>query len=152
MASRGLAARRRDIGGCARGCTGVRSATSTYGTAGRLVHYAFGSSMGALYGGLVSAGNIRPFGTGVGFGAGLWAIADETLVPLAGLSEPSTRYPLKTHLYALSSHLVYGLSLDLARTLALQLSSRGVNVDQLRSGIRDITERVSDRVRSVSAA
>jgi putative membrane protein len=93
--------------------------------AGQMIHYAFGSTMGAAYGGLVSVSGMNRPGSGVLFGVALWAIADEMLVPALKLSEPSTRYPIKTHLYALSSHLIYGLTLDAVQLLSRSAISRG---------------------------
>jgi len=49
------------------------------------------------------------------FGAAVWAIADEGIVPAAGLSKSPTEYPLSIHAYALASHLVYGLTTELVR-------------------------------------
>jgi len=41
-------------------------------TAGNAVHYGFGTLMGGVYGGLSSALDDAPFGTGILFGSGLW--------------------------------------------------------------------------------
>ena len=51
-------------------------------------------------------------GTGGGYGAAVWLIGDEAVVPLLGLSKPPSQYPASTHVYALASHLVYGLTLE----------------------------------------
>jgi uncharacterized membrane protein YagU involved in acid resistance len=53
-------------------------------------------------------GPIVTIGNGVGFGTGVWLLADEVAVPAAGLSKPAQEVPLTTHIYALVSHLVYG--------------------------------------------
>ena len=47
-------------------------------------------------------------GEGLGFGAGLWLIADEVTVPALKLSKPPMAFPISTHVYGLASHLVYG--------------------------------------------
>src|SRR5947208_16008757 len=47
-------------------------------------------------------------GEGLGFGAGLWLIADEVTVPALKLSKPSTAFPSSMHVYGLASHLVNG--------------------------------------------
>jgi uncharacterized membrane protein YagU involved in acid resistance len=85
---------------------------------GPVVHYAFGTLMGGLYG-LVSEfdGNATA-GTGAGFGIALFLAADEVAVPLMGLSEPPARTPLKSHAKALASHLVYGVTTELVRKAA----------------------------------
>lgn len=84
-------------------------------TAGTAVHYAFGTGTGALYGAAVELAPALTAGAGVPFGAAVWLAADEGLVPLLGLSKSPTEYPLSTHLYALASHFVYGLTTELVR-------------------------------------
>ena len=83
--------------------------------AGPLVHYAFGTSVGGLYG---AAAELVPgvtTGAGLPFGAAFWLVADETALPLLGLSKGPTAYPASTHVYALVSHFVYGLTAELVR-------------------------------------
>ena len=80
--------------------------------AGAAVHYAFGVVTGALYG---AASEIWPRATvcaGLAFGAVVWLTADEMAVPLLGLSRPAQDYPLSKHAYALTSHLVYGVTTE----------------------------------------
>jgi uncharacterized membrane protein YagU involved in acid resistance len=52
---------------------------------------------------------------GLPFGAAVWLIADEGIVPAAGLSRDSSDYPLSIHAYAFASHLVYGLTTEIVR-------------------------------------
>lgn len=83
--------------------------------AGTAVHYVLGTSAGGLYG---AAAEIEPNVTaaaGLPFGAAFWLVVDEGAVPLLGLSEGPMAYPLSTHAYALSSHLVYGLTAEVVR-------------------------------------
>lgn len=87
--------------------------------AGEAVHYGFGALLGGLYGGTATAFPQVRTGLGAPFGAAAWAVADETLVPAAGLSKPAWEAPASTHLYALASHLVFGVVLDATQT-ALQ--------------------------------
>ena len=54
-------------------------------------------------------------GVGLPFGAVFWLVADEGAVPLLGLSKGPTEYPLSMHVYALASHLVFGLTAELVR-------------------------------------
>ncbi|HEV7642440.1 MAG TPA: DUF1440 domain-containing protein [Pyrinomonadaceae bacterium] len=85
-------------------------------TAGEAVHYAMGAATGFIYG---IAAEVKPAATtglGIPFGASVWLIADEGIVPAAGLSKPPAEYPLSNHLYALSSHMVYGLTTELVRS------------------------------------
>ncbi len=76
--------------------------------AGEAVHYGMGASAAAAYGVLAEVAPIVTVGDGVGFGTGLWLLADELAVPRVGLSRPPREIPLTSHVYALASHLVYG--------------------------------------------
>lgn len=82
---------------------------------GQVTHYVFGATTGALYG---AAAEMLPkvsIGTGLAFGAAVWLVADEIIVPAAGLSRSASEYPLSKHAYALASHLVYGATTELLR-------------------------------------
>jgi uncharacterized protein DUF1440 len=83
--------------------------------AGAAVHYAFGTATGGLYGVIAEFAPVVTVGAGLPFGATFWLVADETAVPLLGLSKPPTEYPVSTHVYAFASHLVYGLTAELVR-------------------------------------
>jgi len=83
--------------------------------AGPLVHYAFGTAMGALYGAVVERRRRVTPVAGPLFGSALFLSADEIGVPLAGLSGLPTEYPFSTHLEALAAHLVYGVTADVVR-------------------------------------
>jgi len=83
--------------------------------AGAAVHYAFGTATGGLYGALAELAPEVTTGAGIPFGAVFWAVADETAVPLLGLSKGPTEYPISTHVYALASHLVYGVTTEATR-------------------------------------
>src|SRR5438874_2172347 len=76
--------------------------------AAEAVHYAVGAASGGIYGGLAEMIPTLEVGEGLGFGAGLWLIADEVTVPALKLSKPPTAFPISTHVYALASHLIYG--------------------------------------------
>ncbi len=54
-------------------------------------------------------------GGGLSFGATGWVIADEGVVPARGLSKFPKEYPTSTHAYAFTSHLVFGLTTEVAR-------------------------------------
>lgn len=94
---------------------------------GTIFHYAFGAGTGALYG---AASEVVPFvrtGLGLPFGLGVWAVADEFVVPALGLSKSPSEYSASIHGYALSSHLVYGLATELTHRLTRRaLSTREV--------------------------
>ena len=83
--------------------------------AGPAVHYAFGTAVGGLYGAVAELAPEVTSGAGLPFGAVFWLVADETAVPLLGLSKGPTEYPIGTHAYALASHFVYGLTAEAVR-------------------------------------
>jgi hypothetical protein len=84
-------------------------------TGGTIAHYAMGGTCGAIYGALAETWPAVTFGSGLAFGAAVWLAADEAIVPMLGLSKPSTEYSLKTHGYSLALHLLYGLTVELTR-------------------------------------
>ena len=84
-------------------------------TAGAVAHYAMGVTSGAIYG---AVAEVMPAATtceGTAFGAAVWLLADEAIVPGLGLSRKPTDYPLSVHTYSIASHLVYGLTTELVR-------------------------------------
>ena len=87
--------------------------------AGPAVHYALGTTLGALYGGLAETFPAVAAGYGTAYGTAVWLGADELAVPALGLSQPPTKYPLSSHAKSLVSHLVYGLVTALTRKLIL---------------------------------
>jgi hypothetical protein len=83
-----------------------------------LVHYAFGSAMGAAYGlanefAPVGRKMLNPLLSGSGFGTALFLGADEWAVPALGLAESAKKSPVSSHIYGWASHLVYGLTLEM---------------------------------------
>jgi uncharacterized membrane protein YagU involved in acid resistance len=79
------------------------------------VHYAFGASMGALYGALAEVSPaVRALG-GSGWGTAVWVGADEIAVPLVGLARADQDYPLETHAQAFAAHIVYGVTTEVVR-------------------------------------
>ncbi len=83
--------------------------------AGAVAHYAMGAASGAIYGITAELAPAATAGVGLPFGAAVWAVADEGLVPALGLSKGPTEYPLAIHAYAFASHLVFGLSAEVVR-------------------------------------
>jgi uncharacterized membrane protein YagU involved in acid resistance len=84
--------------------------------AGPIVHYAVGTTAGAVYG---VAAEYEPDVTtlaGIPFGAAFWLAVDEGALPLLGLAEGPTAYRVSTHAYALASHLVFGLTAEVVRS------------------------------------
>jgi putative membrane protein len=86
-----------------------------WSTAGPLMHYAFGVTVGAVYGALAET---RPEVTRLGglpFGLTVWSAADELGVPLLGLAPPPQDRPLRAHAYSFLSHVVYGVTTEVVR-------------------------------------
>ena len=83
--------------------------------AGAAVHYAFGTVTGGLYGAMAEVTPQVTTGAGLPFGAVFWMVADEVAVPLLGLAKGPSAYPVSTHMYALASHLVYGVTAEFSR-------------------------------------
>ena len=84
-------------------------------SAGPVVHYVFGSLMGAVYG---IASEVLPSSRkwfGLPYGAALFVAADEIALPAFGLSRPPREVPKEMHVYGFMSHLVYAASLELVR-------------------------------------
>jgi putative membrane protein len=90
-------------------------------TGGTLMHYAMGATSGGIYGALAEVTPGVTAGTGAPFGAAVWLIADEAIVPTLGLSKWPNKHPLSTHTYALASHVVYGLTTELVRRAVRQV-------------------------------
>lgn len=98
--------------------------------AGPMVHYSFGSSLGAIFG---AAAEVRPdftLGAGMPFGVVVWLLADEIGVAAMKLSGPPWQHRASTHIYALLSHLVFGLSAEAVRRLVRHRSLRAPTAAQ----------------------
>jgi hypothetical protein len=83
--------------------------------AGEFVHLAFGALNGAVYG---LAAELDPRVTaaaGVPFGASVWAVADEGVVPALGLSRGPREASPRLLAFGLLSHCVFGLTTELVR-------------------------------------
>ncbi len=83
--------------------------------AGTALHYVYGVSMAALYGAAAEFAPVVTAGAGLPYGASIWVVADEGVVPALGLSKSASDYPLSIHAYALASHCVYGLTTEVVR-------------------------------------
>jgi hypothetical protein len=73
--------------------------------AGQLVHYAFGAGWGGLYGLWRESTRVSP----LLFGALVWMLSDNLILPAFRLAAWPNRYSLKEHHYALQAHFAYGL-------------------------------------------
>jgi putative membrane protein len=91
---------------------------------GPAVHYAFGALAGALYGLLAETVPGVASGGGTVFGAALWLAADEIGVPAFGLGHSPLKTPASSHIKALASHLVFGLTTGLTRQTVQRVTQR----------------------------
>lgn len=78
------------------------------------VHYGFGTTMGALYGGLAELRQVG-VGDGAAWGTAIWIAGDEIAVPLLGLSRAPQSYSPDAHAQALASHVVFGVAAEIVR-------------------------------------
>ena len=83
--------------------------------AGPAVHYAYGSLVGALYGGMAELLPVTSAGLGLPFGFALWLLGDEIAVPALGLGKQPTEYSPEVHADALAAHFMYGATTDVLR-------------------------------------
>jgi hypothetical protein len=74
------------------------------------VHLAYGLGVAAVYGIVRGGGTRHALRDGALFGAGLWLFGDELAVPLLGLSDKPTTYPVSRHAQALAQHLGFGIA------------------------------------------
>jgi uncharacterized membrane protein YagU involved in acid resistance len=90
-------------------------------TAGRAVHYSFGTLMGIVYG--VSAEMLPEATTAAGtaFGTLLFLSADEVAVPALQLAPAPVAGPGPDRLQHWAAHVVYGGSLELVRRIVRRI-------------------------------
>jgi uncharacterized membrane protein YagU involved in acid resistance len=96
--------------------------------AGAVVHYAFGSAWGGLYG--VAAGSLRPLRSASGgalFGLFVWSVSDNLILPAFRLSAWPQRYALKNHVYAVLAHVVYGAAASASLNALTRLTPKLVS-------------------------
>lgn len=86
--------------------------------ASRAIHFAFGALVGAVHG-LYVARNPTKHGNGMALGTALWLAADEIAMPLTGLSRSTLQRPPEMHLQSFVAHLVYGVTTEHVRRLAV---------------------------------
>jgi Protein of unknown function (DUF1440) len=100
----------------ARPLLGRRLTRDELAIAAMLVHYGFGTAVGALYGAWAERAAHTRFPSGLGLGTSLWITADEIAMPMLGLSGATTRRPLEMHLQSLAAHVVYGVVAERVRS------------------------------------
>jgi hypothetical protein len=74
-----------------------------------VAHFAYGASMGALYG-LLTRQNASAK-TALPFGLAVWAGSYLGLLPGLGILKPATQHPLRRNALMIGAHVVWGLSL-----------------------------------------
>ena len=85
--------------------------------AGEAMHYTTGASIGAVYGFVAEIVPPARMFNGLLMGTIVWWTADNVAVPAQGLGPPPEETPPSKHAYALASHLVYGFTTELVRSL-----------------------------------
>lgn len=91
--------------------------------AGPLVHYAFGTTVGAVYGLLASTVPVTKTGYGTVYGSAVWLFGDEIAVPALGLAGSPEKQPLTSHIQYLAAHLVYGVVTHITRKQILRIAA-----------------------------
>ncbi|HSW94948.1 MAG TPA: DUF1440 domain-containing protein [Patescibacteria group bacterium] len=85
--------------------------------AGEAVHYTTGATIGAIYGFVAEILPPARMFNGLLMGSIVWWTADNMAVPAQGLGKKPDQTPPSKHAYALSSHLVYGFTTEVVRSI-----------------------------------
>jgi len=94
--------------------TGTRPPPSQELRLGTAAHYALSASLGVVYALMEERRPSMRAGRGALYGAVVWVVADEGVVPALGLSRGPRELGPGVLLYGLAAHIVYGLSLEFA--------------------------------------
>jgi hypothetical protein len=78
---------------------------------GRIVHLAYGSFWGVLYGILQTKHSRRPELAGASHGVFVWAFGPALLVPAMKLMPPPSKAPREQTAISLAAHVIYGVTL-----------------------------------------
>jgi putative membrane protein len=89
-----------------------------------VVHYGTGALAGVAYGVLAEAFPSVTAGTGTAAGFAVYVVGHGTALPLLRVQEPPWRLPRAAVLWEFTSHLLFGLVLELARRGSLQILVR----------------------------
>ena len=82
---------------------------------GRVLHYGFGSLLGAAYGGVAEYLPVLGLGAGTAFGTVLFVATDEAVLPWLGLASRPDDTPPSDHLLHWTSHVAYSLTMEVMR-------------------------------------
>jgi putative membrane protein len=105
----------------ARAVRGRSLARAEKPAAATAVHYAFGAVMGVLYGAAAGTAPVLARWGGLGFGAAVWLGAHAVVVPTLGLARSPLRQPARQEALELGLHLLYGVTTDVIRRLAVAI-------------------------------
>jgi hypothetical protein len=101
-----------------RAITGLEPDRDTRRRLGTAAHYAFGGALGIAYGILSTRMPSVRAGFGTLYGALVWALADEGVMPALGLSRGPRQLTPGVLAYGLLGHFVFGAALESALRLA----------------------------------
>lgn len=87
---------------------GSRLSHAQAARAGALIHWALGIGAGAAYAVVRGRMGFMRKTAGAAFGTGFWALVDEGVVPLLGLTPGPRAFPWQTHARGLAGHLSFG--------------------------------------------
>lgn len=105
---------------------------------GNAVHYSIGLSAALPYALLRRDHAWLKSGGGSLFGAALWALQDEGLNAISGLSAPPQRYHWRTHARGLVAHVAFGVALETLLKAADALRSETESMPRQRRDDADI--------------
>lgn len=100
---------------------GRRLTSSEKDAAKPIVHYAFGTAVGSLYGVTSEYVPVAKSFAGAPFGAAVFAGTHSLVLPALHLTKKNSDYPIELHATELGSHLVYGVTLESVRRLVRRL-------------------------------
>lgn len=97
--------------GVFRGVTGAALTGNGKIVAGEAVHYVMGATLGVAYVLTLKRWPAVAAGQGAGFGLGVWATIEEGGLALLGLKPVPWKVEPAEHVFAASSHIIFGLVL-----------------------------------------
>jgi len=100
---------------------GRRLTYSEKNAAKPIVHYAFASAVGSLYGATAEYIPVTKSFAGAPLGAAVFVGAHSLALPALHLTKKNRDYPLVLHASEFGSHLVYGVTLEGVRRLVRRL-------------------------------
>jgi len=95
----------------------IELSTEQKPAAGEAIHYAMGATTGAIYGLVAEVFPPARAFNGMLMGAVVWWTADNMAVPAQKLGKKPEQVPPSLHAYALASHLVYGVTTEIVRSV-----------------------------------